>query len=76
MKTTRIHLSNSKVNGENVMTTKQAKYLQYLIGERAIDNPFSSYKDMKSKLSKTQARRTIDAIIHDEEIIWVIPPKV
>jgi hypothetical protein len=73
MKTARIHLSNSKVSGEDLMTVKQAKFLQHLFLKKAIDNPFTCYKDMKCRLSKTGARRTIDGILNGEEIVWVIP---
>lgn len=72
----RIHVSNTPIQGDNKMTRKQGEYLRYLFQSRAISNPFDSYRDMKGRLSRNQARRTIDAIIHGEEIDWIIPSEI
>lgn len=69
----RIHVSNTPIQGDNKMTRKQGEYLRYLFQSRAINNPFDSYKDMKGKLSKNEARRAIDGILNCEEIDWIIP---
>lgn len=73
MKKIDVFVSNTKISEPNKMTTKQAKYLQFLFKDKAVDNPFVSYNDMKARLSKLQAHLTIEAIKNEDSIVWIIP---
>jgi hypothetical protein len=73
MKSRNIHLSKSKIQGEQEMSVKQAEYLEYLMQTKFIENPFTSRKDMKNKLSKCEASKAIDFLLKNGQIKWIIP---
>jgi hypothetical protein len=75
MKTRNIFVSNSKIQGEQAMSTKQAEYIEYLFMKKSMENPFTSRKDMKSRLSKYEASKVIDLLLKNGEIIWITPNK-
>jgi len=75
MKSRNIYVSNSKITEEHEMSIKQSEYLRHLFKSKSIDNPFTSYQDMRNRLSKFEARKAIDLLVKDGQIIWITPPK-